>query len=123
MISEYVQDFMRNIHKSGFSGVNVVEKILSDPGFSTGGSQHRILWWPKTRRIAKVSRAFHHISPKERVIIIIHYKGILRDDHNIFTKHDLAKYSSIGVRRFDYYRRAAKSKLSRILDSYEEGSK
>ncbi len=117
MISEYVQDFMRNIHKSGFSGVNVVEKILSDPGFSTGGSHHRILWWPKTRRIAKVSRAFHHISPKERVIMIIHYKGILRDDHNIFTKHDLAKYSSIGLRRYGEIQRNAKRKLVTILDS------
>ena len=115
MIAEYVEDFARQLHKSGYSNINAVEKILRDPGFSTGGSQHRVLWWPRNRRVAKVSRAFHQIDNVSQAVVIIHFRGIMRDDGSVFTKHDLAKYSSVGVRRFNELRKKAKSKLSNIL--------
>jgi len=118
MIAEYVEDFMRNLHRSNYSGINVVEKILRDPGFSTGKSQHRVLWWPKNRRVAKVSKAMHQVGKLAQVILIIHYKGII-DDGVVFTKHDLAKYSSVEVRRFNNIRKKSKNKINHILDGYD----
>ena len=120
MIAEYVADFAKDLHKSGYSAISVVERLLRDPGFATGGAQHRVLWWPRNRRVARVSKAFHYLTPIERIILIIHYGGIRNDDQTIFKKEDLAKCSSIGLRKFNRIQKLAKNKIQVILDSYNK---
>ena len=114
-ISEWAQSIVLNIHKSGFSGISVVEKILRDPGISTTGSKHRVLWWPRNKNIAKMSRAMHQIDPIWQIVLIIDSGYMLNEDGTIFTKHDLAKNSSMGVRKFNESKKLAKQKLSKIL--------
>jgi len=114
-INEWASDLVYNLHRSGFSGINVVERLLKDPGKSTRGCGHVVLWWPKTKRIAKVSKAMHRVSKIEQVVLIVDCDCILNEDNTIFTKHDLAKNSSIGVRKFNGLRRKSKNKLSEIL--------
>lgn len=120
MLSEYVDDFMLSLHKSAYSGINAVEKILRDPGFSSGTSQHRVLWWPKNWRVSMVSKAMHQVGKIEQVVLIVHYRGIMNDDKTIFTKHDLAKCSSIEVRRFNDIRKKSRKKIAQILEGYRE---
>ena len=116
-INEWAQNIVMNLHRSGFSGINVVEKILRDPGISTGGSKHRVLWWPKNKRIAKMSRAMHQIDPICQIVLVVDSGYVLTDDGRVFDKYMLAKYSSLGVRRFNEYLKKTKLKLSDILDT------
>jgi hypothetical protein len=104
-ISEWARDIVDSSHMSGFSGINVVEKILRDPGFSTGGSRHRVHWWPRTRNIAKMSKAMHQIDKLSQICLIIDSGYVLTDDGLIFDKHKLAKSSSLTVRRFNECRK------------------
>ena len=115
MIDEWARDVVYSIHKSGFSGINVVEKILRDPGISTRSPGHVVLWWPKTKRIAKVSRAMHQISAIEQIILIVDAKCVLREDGNVFTKYDLIRNSSLDLRKYHDYRDQSKKKLSAII--------
>ena len=115
MIDEWARDVMSSIHKSDFPGINAVEKILKDPGISTKGAKHAILWWPENRRLAKMSRAMHQVTPIEQIILIIDCNLIVNDDKSKFTKKDLAKCSSIKVREFNDLLKKTKFKLSRIL--------
>ena len=117
LLSEWAEDIVLNAHKSGFSGINVVEKILRDPGISTGGSRHKAHWWPRNKRIAMMSRAMHNIGHVSQIVLIIHYGRILKEDGTVFTKHDLAKTSSIGLRRFNEIRRKAVTKLQVITNT------
>lgn len=114
-IDEWAQDVVANMNKSGFSGINTVEKLLKDPGLSTQGSRHRVLYWPKNRRIAKMSRVMHQIDKVSQIVLIISCGYLSNDDHTVFTKHNLAKCSSLGVRRFNELEKLAKIKLSQIL--------
>lgn len=117
MIHEWATDLVDNMHKSGFYGINIVEKILRDPGFSTKGMRHRILWWPKNKRIAAMSRAMHQIEPLAQVCLVVAFGRVLSDDGTVFTKHELAEYSSVEVRRFNGIVSNAKTKLREILKS------
>lgn len=101
--------------KSEFSGINVIEKILRDPGISTGGSRDRILWWPKNRRLAEISRAMHQVSPVERICLVVKFGRPMNDDGTIFTEKHLSKNSSVGVRDFKRNCSEARKKLRRIL--------
>ena len=118
-IAEWAEDIVNNLHKSGYRGINVVEKILRDPGFSTKGSKHRILWWPRNKRIAKVSKAMHQVDPISQVCLLVEHGGILKRDGNVFEKHDLAKTSSVTVRRFNKIVKRSTTKLLQILKGYE----
>ena len=117
---EWAESVIEDTNSSCYSAINVVERILKDPGISTDQGAHRVLWWPKNRRVSKISRAAHQITPIDRVVLIVHYGHVLNDDKTRFTKHDLAQRSSIGVRRFNDIRKKAKSKLSRIIDTYRK---
>jgi len=123
MISDYIVEYVKLVHGTSFSGINVVNKLLKDPGFSTEGSQHRVLWWPKNHRIAQISKAFHVLSPKEVAIMAIYYKGVINDDGSTFTKEDLAKNSTIGLRRFGEIHRNAKRKVKDALKIISKESK
>ena len=115
LIDEWAWDVVRNMHKSGYSGINVVEKILRDPGISTNISRDRILWWPRTKRIAKIYRAMHQIDPIDQICLIVNSGHVRADDGSVFDKYKLAKYSSLGVRRFNSIVKKNKLKLSEIL--------
>lgn len=116
---DWAESVIDDTYKSNYSGINVVERILHDPGVATGQGAHRVLWWPKNRRVAKISKAAHQLTPIERICLIIHYGHVLNDDKTRFTKHNLATYSSIGVRRFNTIRKKAKTKLSKIIRTYK----
>lgn len=100
LLSEWAEDIVLNAHKSGFSGINVVEKILRDPGISTGGSRHKVHWWPRNKRIAKMSRAMHQIDSVSQVCLIVKYGRIVNDDGSIFDEKQLVRNSSIGMNDF-----------------------
>ena len=114
LISEWAEDVVNNCHKSGFSGINIIEKILRDPGISTSTSRHKVLWWPKNKRIAMMSRAMHRIDSISQVCLIIRYGRVVKSDGTMFTKYDLAKTSSIGVRKFNEIVRCSRNKLAEI---------
>jgi len=114
-IMEWAQNVVNNSHKSGFYGINVVEKILRDPGMTTSSSGHKVLWWPKNKRIAAMSRAMHLLDPISVACLIVAYGKIIKPDGNLFTKHDLAKISKISVRKFNELTKKAKNDLRRIL--------
>jgi hypothetical protein len=101
--------------ESGFSGINVVEKLLRDPGVVSGQSKDKILWWPKNRRMSKMSKAMHQLDAIEKLILVVHY-GFLPHEGRKYTKFDLAKESSIDVDRFAQIRRKARKKLIKALD-------
>ena len=102
---------------SGFSGINVVEKLLRDPGVAEGRSGHKVLWWPRNRRLAKMSKAMHQIDPVSKIVLIIHY-GYLPHEGRKYTKWDLQRASSVDAERFDELRKAARKKLMKTLDRW-----
>ncbi len=120
-ITEWAEDVVNNLHKSGFSGINIIEKILKDPGISTKGSRHRVLWWPKNKRLYKIGKAMHQVSGIGVICLVIQYGRMLKEDGNIYTAVDLSKDSSIDLRRFEDECRAAKGKLRAILRDYKKG--
>ena len=125
-ITEWAEGILHDLDKSGFSGINIIEKILRDPGISTRGSRHRVHWWPrgardKQRRMAKMSKAMHQVTPTGQICLVIKHGRMLRGDGNIYTKYDLRKDSSIGLRRFNDECRIAKTKLREILKTYKDG--
>lgn len=115
---EWAETECAAIHKSGYGGINVVERLLRDPG-GTQIAEHKILWFPKNRRVARVSKASHQLTPLERIVLIIDYGNIRRDDQKRFTLKDLARYSSVTVRRSRHIKKAAKQKMSKILKGYD----
>ena len=115
MIAEYVVEYVKEAHGSPFSAINTVENLLRNPGFSTDGSQHRVLYWHKNRRVAKVSKAMHILSPKERMLLIVHFNGVINEDGSTFTEKDLVQNSSLTTRRIKDYVRVAKRKVEQFL--------
>jgi hypothetical protein len=115
---EWAEQECKDIHESGISSINVVERLLRDPG-GTQIAEHKVLWWPKNRRVARVSKASHQLTPLERIVLIIDYGNIRREDQKRFTLKDLARYSSVSVRRSRVIKKAAKAKLSKILSGYD----
>ena len=125
LISEWAEDVVNRCggvigkgHDEGFSGINIIEKILRDPGISTAGSRHAVHWWPRNYRISMMSRAMHKIDTISQVCLLVRYGRILKDDGNVYTKHDLAKDSSIEVRRFNDLVKKARIKLLEITRAY-----
>jgi hypothetical protein len=117
---EWAESCISDAYKSNYSGINVVERILRDPGITTDLSQHKVLWWPKSWRVGRVSKAVHQLTPLERIVLIIHWGHVLSDDGTRFTKKELAQNSSISVSRYHDIKRTARAKLSMILKGYEE---
>ena len=117
-LEEWAESVIEDSYKSHYSGINAVERILRDPGVATSQGSHRVLWWPKNPRVAKISKAAHQLTPIEIVCLLVKYGHVVDDNQNRFTPEHLATHSSIGLRRFKKIVREAKNKLSRILDSY-----
>jgi len=117
---EWAVEVLVDIHKSNYSSINVVERILRDPGIATDVSQHKILWWPKNRRVARVSKAAHQLTAVERIILIVHWGHVLNDDGTRLTKNHLAQKGAISVDKFLEIKDCARRKLSKILRGYDK---
>ena len=96
-LKRWADSVLSDLSRSGFSGINVVEKILKDPGISTKGARHRILWWPRSVAIAEVSRAMHQVSPIEQACLVIRHGRPVKPDGRIFDELELSKNSSMTV--------------------------
>jgi len=115
MIDEWARDVLDSDYMSGFSGINAVEKILRDPGISTRGCGHVVLWWPRNKRIARISRAMHQVDPISQVCLMVDSGVMVREDGKQYSKHDLVRSSSLTLRRYYDFRESAKIKLAQIL--------
>ena len=115
LIYEWAAVQVKDEARSCLSPINTVERILRDPGRSTGGSQHRVHYWPVNKRMSNMSWAMQRLSKLEHIILIIDSNVILGNDGMIYDKYWLAKNSSLTVREFNRYRKKSKAKLSAIL--------
>ncbi len=123
LLVEYCEHLVNVMDRSGFSGINIIEKILKDPGISTLGSKHRVLWWPKNKRIAKMSRAFHYVIPMARVCLVVEYGRALKEDGWILTKKEFCADAELSCALFDSYVKVAKKQLRYILKTYKKRPK
>ena len=101
-LTVWAREKVSTLHRSGYSGINIIEKILRDPGIATGGSRHRILWWPRSKRLAKMSRAMHRVSQRGQVCLVVEYGEIVKPNNGqILTKQEFSRYLGISVKIFD----------------------
>ena len=114
-IQEWAQSVMDDAGCSNLSGINVVERILRDPGRSTDTSPHRVHWWPKNRRLAKMSRLMHRIDKTSQICLIIDAGVIRHDDGTVFKAKDLKNCSSLSVTDIRGRIRAAKMGLREFM--------
>jgi len=113
-LDEWCRDQVNNAYSSDFSGINVIEKILRDPGMSTDGSRDRVLYWPRSKRIARISRAMHQVDSISRVCLIVDSGHLMKEDGNSFTLNDLKKNSSLSVGDMRYRIKESKRKLREV---------
>jgi hypothetical protein len=117
-LEEWAESVIEETYKSNYSGINSVERILRDPGVATAQGAHRVLWWPKNPRVAKISKAAHQLTPIEIVCLLVKYGHVMDDNQNRFTPEHLATHSSIGLRRFKSIIKQARAKLIEITRCY-----
>ena len=110
------QAIFEALWKSDLSGINVVERLLRDPGRATGNSGHKVLWWPKNHRISKVSKAMHQVEPIDRIILMIDYGFIPKDEKTKFTLNDLVKNSSLTMGDVRARKRNARQKINNLTN-------
>lgn len=122
-LTEWANGIIRDLDRSGYSGMSILGKIIYDPGISTAGMRHRILWWPRNRRMSEISRAMHHVNKIEELCLIIKYGKPTKEDGRTFTKHDLAKCSSIDCARFTQITRNGRKKVKDALSQPIENKK
>ena len=116
-LEEWAESVIEDSYKSHYSGINAVERILRDPGVATAQGAHRVLWWPRNPRVAKISKAAHQLTPIEITCLLVKYGRVVDDNQNRFTPEHLATHSSIGLRRFKSIVKAARAKLIEITNS------
>jgi len=122
-ISEWAHDLMRqaDLADYGYSDVNVVERLLRDPGRAPR-AESKVLWWPRNRGIAAVSRAAHCLTNLEQTVLVIHYKAVLTDDNKIYTKHNFLRDFGVELDRFNKILRGAEKRIIEKIKSYERES-
>ena len=115
LLKRWAENSISEAYKSGYSGINIIDKILHDPGISTQGSRHRIHWWPRPK-LAKIEKAMHQIPAMAQMCLIIEY-GRLIDPKNgqIVTDQDFCKYEHMKMSKYREYILKAKRKLDHIL--------
>ena len=116
-ILAWALDLMGFARRSGYSSINAVERILRDPGVSTGTSDHKVLWFPRNRRISKISKAMHQIDRIDQICLIVESGALMDDDNRIFTMKDLAKNSTLSVGSARDRAKKAKRKLNFIISN------
>ena len=102
---------------SNLSGINVVERLLRDPGRASAKSNDRILFFHKNPRIAAISRAINHaeIDNVTKIILIVDYGFIAKDDGKRFKINDLVRNSSLTMSECRAKKREARQKINRLL--------
>ena len=116
LIGEWAEAEVNDLSKSGIYGINIVERLWRDPGMATGGAKHRVLWWPRNRRVAKVSRAMHQVDNISKICLIARYGGMVNDDGTIFDEKVLVRSSSLTMTEVKKRISDARRLLSRLLD-------
>jgi len=124
LLTEYFKHVIDTMHKSGFTGINVIEKLLHDPGISTQGSLHRVLFWHKNRRFARMSKALAQIPEEQHECLAVEYgQGVKIEDGQILTKKEYCAHIGHSCAVFDFYVITAKTKLRGILKTYKKRGK
>ena len=116
LIREWAEAAAEDMWKSGYPGINAVEQLLRDPGRSLGINGHRVLYFHRNQRIAKVSRAMHQVDPISQVCLIVKYGRIVDDDGRIMTGRDLVSNSSLTPADYKEKCRSALHKLRKVLN-------
>ena len=101
-ISDWAHDLMRqaDLADYGYSDVNVVERLLRDPGRAPR-AESKILFWHRNPRIAAVSRASRVLSNLEQTILLVHYKAVRNEDGSVMTKRQLARILGMDLRKIN----------------------
>ena len=124
---EYFERVIADASRSNLSGINIVAKLLHDPGIATGQAKDKVLWWPhRKKRISKAahrraswtSKAAHQLTPTELVVLTVHYGHVPKPDGSRYTKADLCAESSLTQEKYLNIKKNAKRKMSKILSSY-----
>ena len=116
-LDEWCRAEVDSAYTSEYSGINVIERILRDPGVSTDHSKDRVLWWPRNKRVGRMSRIMHQIDPISRICLIVNSGCLMKDDGNSFTINDLKKCSSLSIGHIKQRIREAKRKLRKITQN------
>jgi hypothetical protein len=117
-IREWADDQVK-LMLGGYSGINAVERILRDPGIASQISQHKILWWPKTRRIARISRASHHLRPIDRIVLMVDAGVVMNKEGKPLEPKEFCEETKGSVRKYGAYVKRAKQRLREILRNIE----
>ena len=114
---EWAEDEIRQSNMSNLSGINVVEKLLRDPGMATGKSKDRILFFHRNPRIAAISRAINRaeIDNLTKIILIVDYGYIAKEDGKRFKINDLVRNSSLTMSECRAKKRDARRKINSLL--------
>lgn len=116
LIREWAEAAAEDMWKSGYPGINAVEQLLRDPGRASSASGHRVLYFHKNPRVAKVSRAMHQVDPITQVCLIVKYGRVVKDDGQLFTGRDLVSNSSLTPADYKEKCRSALQKLRKLLN-------
>ena len=116
LIREWAEAAAEDMWKSGYPGINAVEQLLRDPGRSLGINGHRVLYFHRNQRIAKVSRAMHQIDPISQICLIVRYGRIVDENGQIIGGRDLVNASSLTPADYKEKCRGAVRKLKKILN-------
>ena len=117
LLVEYCEHLVNTMDRCGYSRENIIHKILNDPGISTQGSRHRILWWPRNRRLYKMGRAFHHLDVLQQMCLIVQFGRIVDPDNGQIVGPMTFSRDQPGMdlRKFNKNVWESKTILSRIL--------
>lgn len=123
-LTMWAEDIVNTIHRTGYTKISVIERMVSDPGIATRGSKHRVLWWPRNKRIARISRAMHQVHPYGRLCVVVEY-GRLVQSHNgqILTKKEFSRKKGHSCAFFDICVKEAKKKIRYLLKTYAKEAK
>ena len=120
LLKEWAYDRGRTMHRPGYSGINILEKLLRAPGIATRGSRHRILYWPRSKRLGKMERAMHRISQRGQCCLIVQYGDIVKpEDGQILTKQEFSRFLGISVNKFDKNITDSRNTLINIKNKYK----
>ena len=122
-LHKWAEDIADAADKTGFSSINIIEKILRDPGYSTKNSKHVVLWWYRNKHIAAMSKAMHQVPISMQICLVVEYGRILKGDGQILTKKEFCAKTGYSCALFDSYIRVSKKKLRGILRGYKNDNK
>ncbi len=96
-LKEWAKHEADQLQETNFSPINVIEALLRSPGRSTRFGGHRILYWPKNRRLGRMSRAMAQVvPPANQACLVVKFGEILDPETGqLFTPKDFIYCSSL----------------------------